>query len=68
MTAPLTSTDVPIRIGHLIVEPIDNVPGRPWCMHSTESHSAWIEFYKSREAATEDARAMLERITERIER
>lgn len=51
----------PLRIGHLLVEPIDGVPGRPWCLHSSEPYSAWIEFYKSREEAVGDARAMLER-------
>lgn len=54
-------TEVETRIGHLLVEPVDGVPGRPWCLHSSEPHSAWIEFYRSREEAAEDARAMLER-------
>lgn len=51
----------PTRIGHLLVEPIDGVPGWPWCVHSSAPHSAWIEFYRSREKAEADARAMLER-------
>jgi hypothetical protein len=48
-------------IGHLLVEPIDGVPGWPWCVHGSAPHSAWIELYKSREEAEADARAMLER-------
>lgn len=64
----IQATDAaPLRIGHLLVEPIDGVPGRPWCLHSAEPHSAWIEFYKSREEAAEDARAMLERNRKQIE-
>jgi hypothetical protein len=48
-------------VGHLLVEPIDGVPGYPWCVHSSAPRSAWIEFYKSREEAEADARVMLER-------
>jgi hypothetical protein len=66
----VSQLDLPIhaahlRIGHILVEPIDGVPGRPWCLHSTRPHSAWIEFYKSPEDAMDDARAMLERETKR---
>lgn len=50
-----------VRVGHLLVEPIEGVPGRLWCIHSSAPNSAWIEFYWSREDALDDARAMLAR-------
>ena len=52
-------------IDHLLVEPIDGVPGYPWCLHSVKPCSAWIEFHKTRDAALDDARAMLEREAKR---
>jgi hypothetical protein len=64
--APAADSDRSIAIDHILVEPIDGVPGRPWCVHSTKPHSAWIEFYRSRESALDEARAML--VSERSSR
>jgi hypothetical protein len=53
-------TAEPERVGNLIVEP-SGIDAWPWCVHGTAPHSAWIEFYRTREDAVEDARAMVER-------
>lgn len=49
------------RVGHLLVEPIDGVPGHPWCVHSSLPYTGWIHTFATREAARDEAHAMLNR-------
>ncbi len=47
------------RIGRLLVEPVDGVPGYPWCAHSSLPYTGWIHFFATRNEAIQEARAMV---------
>jgi hypothetical protein len=59
----MQSTVELVVVGHLLVERVSDVPGFPWCVHSSAPNSAWIEFYRSYAEAMSDAHAMLARGT-----